>query len=140
MMEIDQLAVDLYRMGIRSVTKMRKCVIIVVKMSSDYEIEVRMLENNPTGLERAEIELIVGNRYNRLLREQQNSKAFLALKGNTTADGGEKNRRPHNRFNGNCFNCGRKGHRADDCRSAKKKIETSEDAAADKKGGGSGKC
>ena len=29
-----------------------------------------MLENNPAGLNRAEIELVVGNQYNRLLRQQ----------------------------------------------------------------------
>ena len=55
-------------------------------------------------------------------------------------DRGEKRRRPRNRLEGNCFNCGRKSHRAEDCRSAKKKIDTPGDAAADKKGGGMGKC
>ena len=64
----------------------------------------------------------------------------MASKGTTTADCGEKNRRPCKRFEGNCFNCGRKSHRAEDCRSAEKKIEQSGDAAADKKGGGWGKC
>ena len=44
-----------------------------------------MLENNPTGLERAEIERNVGNQYNRLFRQQQNSKALSASKGTTTA-------------------------------------------------------
>ena len=55
-------------------------------------------------------------------------------------DHGEQNRRPRNRFEGNCFNCGRKGQRAEDCRNAKKKIEKSGDAPADKKGGGRGKA
>ena len=32
--------------------------------------------------------------------------------------------------------CGRKGHHSEDCRGAKKKIEKSEDALADKKDGG----
>ena len=54
-------------------------------------------------------------------------------------DRGEKKRRPRNRFAGNCFNCGRKGHRAEDCRNAKKKIEKSGDAPADKKSGVRGK-
>ena len=48
--------------------------------------------------------------------------------------------RPRNRFEGKRFNCERKGHHAEECRSVKKKIETSEDAAADKKGEGWGNC
>ena len=75
-----------------------------------------------------------------LLRQQQDSKALSASKRSTTADRGEKNRRPRNRFKGNCLNCGRKSHRAEDCRSAKKMIEKPVDAAADKYGGGGGKC
>ena len=51
------------------------------------------------------------------------------------ADRGEKRRRPRHRFEGNCFNCGREGRRAEDWRSAKK-IEKSGDALADKKSGG----
>ena len=35
-------------------------MIIVAEFSADYESEVRMLENSPTGRERAEIELTVG--------------------------------------------------------------------------------
>ena len=50
-----------------------------------------MLENNSRGLERAEIERVAENQYSRLLRQQQDSKAS---KGTTTADRGEKNRRP----------------------------------------------
>ena len=99
-----------------------------------------MLENNLTGLERAETEHVVENQYNRLLRQQQDSKAISTSEGTTTADRGEKDRKPWNRFEGNCFNCGRKGHRAEDCRSAKKKIEKPGDAASGKKGGGRGKC
>ena len=53
MMEIDRLAADLHRLGERSVTELRKCVIIVTGLSADHEIEVRMLENSPAGLERA---------------------------------------------------------------------------------------
>ena len=71
-------------------------MIIVAGLSSDYEIEVHMLENNPTGLERAETERAVENQYNRLLRQQQNTKALSASKGTTTADREEKNRRPNN--------------------------------------------
>ena len=98
-----------------------------------------MLENNLPGLDRAEIERVVGNQYNRLLRQQHDPKCLTASGSTTTADCGEKKRRPRNRFEGNCFNCGKNGHRAEDCRSAKKSIEKSENALADKKGGGRGK-
>ena len=50
MMEIDWLAADLHRLGDKSVIELRKCVFIVARLSADYEIEIRMLENNPTGL------------------------------------------------------------------------------------------
>ena len=102
MMEVDRLAADLRCLGDKSVTEFRKCVIIVSGLSADFEMECRILENNPTGLSRAEIERVVGNQYNR---------------------GKGKNRRLHHKFDGNCFNCGKKGHRAGDCRSAKKKSE-----------------
>ena len=83
-----------------------------------------MIENNPVGLNMAEIGRVVGNQYNRLLRQQHDSKALLASGSTTTADSGEKERRPRsNRLEGNCFHCGRKGHRAEDCRSAEKNIE-----------------
>ena len=59
-----------------------------------------MLENNPEGLERAEIEQLVRNQNNRLLRQQHGSKALSTLGGTTTADRGEKERRPRNRFEG----------------------------------------
>ena len=52
----------------------------------------------------------------------------------------ERRRRPRNRFEGNCLNYGRNGHRAEEYRSAKKKIEKSRDDAADKNGGDRGKC
>ena len=139
MMEIDRLAADLHRLGDKSVTELRQWVMIVAGLSADYQTEVRMLENNLTDLERTDIERVVGNQCNGLLRQQQDSKALSASKGTTTADRGEKNRRLRNRFEGNCFNCGRKGHRAEDCRSVTKKVEKSGDAAADKKGGGRGK-
>ena len=99
-----------------------------------------MLENNPASLDRAEIERVVGNQYNRILRPQHDSKALSASGSTTKADREEKKRRPRNRSEGNCFNCGRKGHRAEDCRSAKKKTEESGDTPADKKGRGRGKC
>ena len=99
-----------------------------------------MLENNPAGLNRAEIERVVGNQYNRLLRQQQDSKALSASNGTVTANRGKgRNRRPHHKFNGNCFSCGKKGHRAGDCRSTKKS-ETPGAADDKKKGGGSGRC
>ena len=139
MMEIDRLAANLHRLGDRSVTELRKYVIIVAGFSADYEIEARMLENNPAGLERAEIERVTGNQYNRLLRQQHDSKALSASGSTTTADRGEKKKRPRNRFEGNCINCGRKDHRAEDCRSTKK-IGKSRDAPADKEGRGREKC
>ena len=114
-------------------------MIIEAGLSADYDIEVQMLENNPSGLDRAEIEGVVGSQYNRLIRQQHDSKAFLSVSGSTTtADRGNKKRRPRNSFEGNCFNCGRKSHRTEDCRSVKKKIEKSGDAPADKKGEGRG--
>ena len=139
-MEIDRLAADLHRLGEKSVTELRKRVIIVSGLSADFEMECRMLENNTSGLNRAEIERVVENQYNRLLRHQQDSKALSASKGTVTANCGKgKNRRPHHKFDGNCFNCGNKGHRAGDCRSAKK---SGKPGAVDgkKKSGGSGRC
>ena len=101
MMEIDRLATDLHRLGDRSVTEIRKCVIIVAGLSADYEMECRMLENNPVGLNRSEIERVVGNQYNRLLRQQQDSKALSASRVTTTADRGQgKNWRSHAKFGG----------------------------------------
>ena len=38
MMETDRLAADLDRLGDRSVTELRKCVVIVAGVSADYEI------------------------------------------------------------------------------------------------------
>ena len=40
MMETDRLAADLHKLGDRSVTERRKCVIIVAGLSADYEIEL----------------------------------------------------------------------------------------------------
>ena len=61
MVETDRLAADLHRLDDESVTELRKYVIIVAGLPADYDIEVRMLENNPAGLHRAEIERVVGN-------------------------------------------------------------------------------
>ena len=141
MMEVDRLAADLNRLGDKSVTELRKCVIIVSGLSADFEMGCRILENNPAGLNRAEIERVVGNQYNKLLRQQQDSKALSASKGTVTVNRGKgKNRKLHHKFDGNCFNCGKKGHRARDCRSAKKKSEKSGAADDRKEGGGSGRC
>ena len=141
MMEVDRLAADLHRLGDKSVTELRKCVIIVSGLSADFEMECRILENSPAGLNRAEIERVVGNQYNRLLRQQQDSKALSASKGTVTANREKgKNRRLHHKFDGKCFNCGKKGHRAVDCRSAKKKSEKSGATDDRKEGGGSGRC
>ena len=61
-----------------------------------------MLEKNPTGLERAEIERVVDNQYNMFFR-QAGLKALSASKGTITADRGEESRRPRSRIEGNCF-------------------------------------
>ena len=141
MMEADRLVADLRRLGEKSVTELRNCVIIVSGLSADFEMEYRFLENNPAGLNRAEIERVVGNQYNRLLRQQQDSKALSASKGTVTANREEgKNSRLHHKFDGKCFKCGKKGHRAVDCRSAKKKSEKSGATDDRKEGGGSGRC
>ena len=140
-MEVDRLAAGLHRLGDKSVTELRKCVIIVSGLSADFEMECRILENNPAGLNRAEIERVVGNQYNRLLRQQQDSKALSASKGAVTENCGKgKDRRLHHKLDGNCFNCGKKGHRAGDCRGAKKKSEKYGAADDRKEGGGSGRC
>ena len=140
MMEIDRLEADLHHLDDKSVTELRKCVIIVSGLSADFEMECRMLENNPAGLNRAEIERVVGNQYNRLVRQQQDSKALSASTGASTVNRGKgKNRRLHHRFDGNRFNRGKRGPRAGDCRSAKKSKKSG--AADDKKeAGGSGRC
>ena len=39
MMEVDRLAADLYSLGDKSVTELRKCVIIVSGVSTDFEME-----------------------------------------------------------------------------------------------------
>ena len=140
-MEIDRLAADLHRLSDKSVTELRKCVIIVSGLSADFEMECRMLDNNPAGLNRAEIARVVGNQHNRLLRQQQDSKALSASKGTVTANRGKgKNRKLHHKFDGNCFNCGKKGYRAVDCRSKNKKSEKSGAADDKKEGSGSGRC
>ena len=46
MMEVDRLAADLHRLGDKSATELRKCVIIVSGLSADFEMECRILENN----------------------------------------------------------------------------------------------
>ena len=61
MMEVDKLAADLHRLGEKSVTDLRKCVIIVAGLCADYEMECRTLKNNPDDLVRSEIERVVGN-------------------------------------------------------------------------------
>ena len=39
MREIDRLAEDLHRLGDKSVTGLRKCVVIVFGLSADFEME-----------------------------------------------------------------------------------------------------
>ena len=54
-------------------------MIIVAGLSADYEIEVRMLEKKPTGFDRAHIERIVRNQYNKLPRQQHDLKGFIGI-------------------------------------------------------------
>ena len=120
MMEIDTLTANLHRLGDKSVTEQKQCVIIVAGLSAGYEMEHHTLENTSTRLDRAEIERVSGNQHNRLFRQQQDSKTLSASKGTTAADRGkEKNRRSRNKFESNCFNCSKERHRAGECRSAK---------------------
>ena len=58
MMKIDRLAAGLHRLGEKPVTELGKCVITVSGLSADFEMECRMLENNPSGLNKAEIECV----------------------------------------------------------------------------------
>ena len=58
MMEIDSLAADLHRLGDKSVTDLRKCIIIVSGLSAGFEMECRMLEKKPAALNRTEIERV----------------------------------------------------------------------------------
>ena len=71
MMETDRLAADLHRLGDISITELKKSGIIVVGLFANYEIEVRVLEDNPTGLEMAEIEGAVGNPFSSSSRTQR---------------------------------------------------------------------
>ena len=70
-------------------------MIIVGALSADYEIEVRMLENTPASLDRVEIERVVGNQYNRLLRQQHDSKALSASGSTLLRRIAEKRRGDH---------------------------------------------
>ena len=56
-------------------------MIIVSGLFADFEMECRMLENNPASLNRDEIERVVGNQYNRLLRQQQNPEGIVGIEG-----------------------------------------------------------
>ena len=67
MMEINRLAADVHRLGEKSVSELRKCVIIVSGLSAGFEMECRMLKNNPAGLNRADI-IVTANRGKRKSR------------------------------------------------------------------------
>ena len=56
-----------------------------------------MITNNLAGLERAEIERVVGNQYSRLLRQQHDSKASSASESTTTVDRGRGDRTTESR-------------------------------------------
>ena len=99
-METDRLAEDLQRLGDRSVTEVRKCVISVARFSTDDEIEVRMLNNNPTGHEGTDMIALQAIGMKVLLMQSQNSKAPLAQETTISVDCRENNNRPRNRFEG----------------------------------------
>ena len=63
-----------------------------------------------------------------------------ASKGTVAADREKGKKRRLYKFDGNCFNCEEKSHRAGDCRSTKKKSETSGAADDKMEGGGNGRC
>ena len=83
-MEVDRLAAGLHRLDDKSVIELKQYMIIVAGRSAHYKMECRMLGNNLAGLNRAEIERVVGNQYSRLLRQQQDTKALSASNGTTT--------------------------------------------------------
>ena len=117
MMEINRLAADLHRLGGRSLTELLKCVIIVAELSADYEMECRMLENNPAGLERAEIERVVGIQYKQTSQRATGLKGSGGIERHRYVDcGKEKNRRPRKQLEGSFFNYGNKYHRAGEYR------------------------
>ena len=65
-------------------------MIVVAGLSADYKVKAGIFKNNATGLEKAEIEHVVGNQYNRLFRQQHHSKLLSASRSTTAADRGEK--------------------------------------------------
>ena len=101
-----------------------------------------MLENNSKGFERVEIERTIGNRITnfsdnhkeaqRLHRHQKAPPWWIAIKRRT----GDL----ATRLGVTVFITKKKGRRAGEYRSEKKKIENSGDSAVNKKSGGRGKC
>ena len=94
-----------------------------------------MLENNPAGLDRAEIERVVGNQYNSLLRQQHDSKALSASGSTTTADRGKKKRKSRKRF-GAIASTAEERVTALRMAGAQRRRSKNREMAADKKGGG----
>lgn len=80
-MEIDRLA-DPYRLGDKSVTELRKCVIIVTGTSASHEMEYRMVDNNPAYL----IRVLLKTSTTDSLSQQQASKTVSASKGTVMAN------------------------------------------------------
>ena len=63
-----------------------------------------MLENDLSGLSRAEIECVVRNQYNSFLKQQYDSKALSASKVSTTTNRGNgMDRRSRYKFKGSRF-------------------------------------
>ena len=65
-------------------------MIIVAGLSAEYKNKAGIFKNNATAFEKAEIEHVVGNQYNKLFRQQHHSKLLSASGSTTTADWGEK--------------------------------------------------
>ena len=57
---------------------------IMAGLPADSNMEYQMLENNLAGLTRAEIERVVGDKYNRLLRQQHKPKNSVDIERHHT--------------------------------------------------------
>ena len=117
--------------------QMRKCVTVVEGLSADYEIGCRMLENNPTGFERAEIERVVEISRIDFLDSNRTQRSYCRRKAPPRRIAEKRTGEPET--NSMVTVLIAEGHRAEECRSAKK-IKKTGDATADKKDGSRGKC
>lgn len=126
-MEIDRLAADSYRLGDKSLTGLRKCVIIVTGTSAGHVMEYRMLYNNPADLIGEIEDIIVGKQYNRLPKAATGLEGYVGIEGHHSKG---KKRRPRIKFNGNRVDCGKNGHYALKIPRSRKRVKHSELRAA----------